>query len=108
HFLHFLHVYLLWTVHGVLHMSIPQFRLTSSVMAGALAVFVASFVTSAQTPAPGGQAQTPVAPGAGAGQGAPNPAAGQGARGGGGGGRGGGAEALAGGPQLDDPAYANY
>src|SRR5207244_1021765 len=44
-------------------------------------------------------------PGAGAPQGTPDPAGGRA----GGGGRGrGGAETLAGGPQLDDPAYANY
>src|SRR5262245_55118128 len=81
-------------------MSQSQLRLTSFVMAVALAIFVASFVTDAQTPAPGAPAQPQV--GQGTAPGAPDPAGRAGGRGRGG------AETLAGGPQLDDPAYANY
>ena len=67
------------------------------VLAGGIIILATGWVVSAQSPTPG-QAPAP----------APGPA-GQVEQGRGGGGRGrGGPEVLQGGPQLDDPAYANY
>jgi mono/diheme cytochrome c family protein len=68
-------------------------------------VALAGFGLTAQTPVTNPTTQAPVVQGAGQAQAPPDAAGGQAGRGGG---RGrGGPENLAGGPQLDDPAYAN-
>src|SRR5262245_44583229 len=67
----------------------------------AATICTASWVLVAQTPAQNAPAPTATAQ--------PNQGPDQGRQGGPGGGRGrGGPDVLAGGPQLDDPAYANY
>ena len=75
-------------------------------LAGGLAACLSTYAVSAQGPAPAGE---PQAPAAGAGRGTvPAPAADPAQGRAGGGGRGRNAETLAGGPQANDPAYANY
>src|SRR5262245_42961424 len=84
--------------------NVIQRQRTGFLVFAILMVFATGLVTIAQTPTPAGAGQVPTAQTpaqGGAAQTPPDAAQGRGGRGRGG------PEYLAGGPQLDDPAYAN-